>query len=177
MGCATVRGIVSQKKIRFTQDGFDLDLTYITDNIIAMGYPSEGLEASFRNPMGEVQRFFQARHPDHVRVYNLCSEREYNPEAFGSGAVERFPFPDHNPCPIDLMRPFCLSVESFLGKHPSNVVAIHCKAGKGRTGMLISSYLLHCGRCQTSEEALRFFGNHRTLNGKGVTIPSQKKIC
>lgn len=51
----TARRLVSKKKARYNEDGFDLDLTYVTDNLIAMGYPSSGTEAWYRNPLPEVQ--------------------------------------------------------------------------------------------------------------------------
>ena len=61
------RGVVSKKKKRLVDESrvgdapFNLDLTYITPRIIAMGFPSVGVEASYRNPMHEVQRFFAER--------------------------------------------------------------------------------------------------------------------
>ena len=76
-----IRNGVSKKKKRFTEDGFDLDLFYITPRIIAMGFPSTGQEALYRNPMPEVQRFFNSRHPKH-KIYNLCSERSYDASEF-----------------------------------------------------------------------------------------------
>jgi phosphatidylinositol-3,4,5-trisphosphate 3-phosphatase/dual-specificity protein phosphatase PTEN len=39
-----IRALVSKKKIRWRADGYDLDLTYITGRLIAMGYPSDDIE-------------------------------------------------------------------------------------------------------------------------------------
>lgn len=86
-----VRSLVSKQKRRWDGDGYNLDLTYITDSIIAMGFPSEGTEGLFRNPLNEVQRFMKERHGDHVHVYNLCIERSYKAEKF-AGRVSVFPF-------------------------------------------------------------------------------------
>ena len=166
-----IRGVVSKKKKRFNESGYDLDLTYITPQIIAMGFPSTGQEALYRNPMAEVQRFFKERHDRCHKVYNLCSERSYQPTDFHQ--TERFPFDDHNPSALDMIGRFCSSVERYLAESPSNVVAIHCKAGKGRTGMMIACVLLHLGVCKSADESLALFGEMRTSNKKGVTIPSQ----
>jgi hypothetical protein len=61
---STVRSMVSKKKRRFVDAelGIDLDLSYITPRILAMGFPSEGVETQYRNPLWAVQRLFAARH-------------------------------------------------------------------------------------------------------------------
>ena len=55
----SIRSIVSQKKKRFTQEGFNLDLTYVCPRIIAMAFPAEGtIEKMYRNPIDKVLILF-----------------------------------------------------------------------------------------------------------------------
>jgi phosphatidylinositol-3,4,5-trisphosphate 3-phosphatase/dual-specificity protein phosphatase PTEN len=171
----SLRSLVSQKKTRFQKDGFDLDLTYIDDRIIAMGFPSSGTEGVYRNPMDKVQQFFCKYHPRHYKIYNLCSERKYESREFDSigGKCAHFPFDDHNPPPLSLIPKICDDIEAYLKADQQNVVGIHCKAGKGRTGCIVACLLLHLKQVKDAKEALEFFGNKRTSDGKGVTIPSQ----
>ena len=55
------------------------------------------------------------------------------------------------------------------------MAAVHCKAGKGRTGVMICSYLIFSHLCETSEKAFRYYARIRTKDNTGVTIPSQKR--
>ncbi|KAG5069926.1 hypothetical protein JHK85_002303 [Glycine max] len=101
------RHIVSQNKRRYQEGGFDLDMTYITENIIAMGFPggdfSSGIfgyiEGFYRNHMDEVIKFFETHHK-----------------------VATFPFSDHNCPPIQLIASFCQSAYSWLKEDIQNVV-------------------------------------------------------
>lgn len=51
----SIRALVSGNRRRYTEDNINLDLTYITPNIIAMSYPSSGFESLYRNPIERVR--------------------------------------------------------------------------------------------------------------------------
>ena len=177
-----IQAKVSKKKRRFVDkvNGFNLDLTYITKRIIAMGFPSEGNEAMYRNPASEVKRFFNTYHAQKFKVYNLCIEkdRQYPLDKFADvgGLCAKFGFKDHNAPQLELILAFCQDLHEWLGKDKDNVAAIHCKAGKGRTGVMICAYLAYSKICKNAQESLLKYGQARTKNAKGVTIPSQRRF-
>ena len=166
-----IKSLVSKAKSRFVYDGFDLDLTYITPRIIAMGFPSTAIEGLYRNNMDDVKRFFNTRHKNHYKVYNLCGERTYPKDTFYKQSY--YPFPDHEAPPLNLLLPFCQDAKAFLEENQDNIVAVHCKAGKGRTGTFICCLMIYLSIFKTADEALAYYGIMRVGDGRGVTIPSQ----
>jgi len=55
------------------------------------------------------------------------------------------------------------------------VIATHCKAGKGRTGVMMAAYLMWAAHpeCASSDDAIAFFRRMRTTDGDAVVNPSQ----
>ena len=54
-----IKHLVSKKKQRYQDSEFDLDMAYITDRVIAMGFPSVGVETMYRNDVNDVIAFFE----------------------------------------------------------------------------------------------------------------------
>ena len=95
---------------------------------------------------------------------------------FEDTLVGLFPFNDHSPCPCKLILDFCIDINLYLISHPNGIAAIHWKAGKGRTGVMIVCYLIFRGLCKNSDEALIHYANQKTLNKKRSNYPFTNKI-
>lgn len=70
---------------------------------------------------------------------------------------------------------WCRDAQQYLDKDTANTAVVHCKAGKGRTGICVAALLLSLGRSHTWSAALAQFAISRTANGVGVTIASQRR--
>jgi hypothetical protein len=152
------RKAVSTKKRRYHKDGFDLDLVYLSDRIIVHGFPAVGLEHIYRNPRYEIKRLLDKNHPGKYKVFNFCCEpgRGYSPDVF-EGRVERYPFKDHNTPPLETMAAFANSAKLWLDADPENVCSLHCKAGKGRAGLMSCVLLFRSGVCATAKGIVSSF--------------------
>jgi hypothetical protein len=153
-----------------------LDMAYIAPRIIIHGFPAAGLEHMYRNPRLEIRRYMDKYHKDHYKVYNFCCEygRGYDPSVF-YGRIERYPFKDHNTPPLETMAAFANSVKAWLDLDEQNVVNMHCKAGKGRAGLMGCVALIRTGVAQSAKEAMEIYDRERVTNNKGLTVTSQRK--
>ena len=97
-------------------EGFNLDLTYITNRIIACGFPAEGFEGLFRNKKEDLIKFFGMNHARMLKIYNLCAERayEYDQKSVEPFSISKFPFPDHNVANMKTVYDFCVDACLFL---------------------------------------------------------------
>nr|ODO04463.1 hypothetical protein L204_00824 [Cryptococcus depauperatus CBS 7855] len=135
-----IRKLVSGNKARFIDpvNAVNLDLVYGI-----MGYPAIGIAGLYRNKRRDVLRFINSRHGEKWWIWNLCPlyENAYSPEDM-HGRVSRYPFPDHHPPPLPLLPLAVREMTAWLEGDSERVAIIHCKAGKGRSGTLLCSYLL-----------------------------------
>ena len=124
-----------------------------------------------RNDIHVVSRFLSSRHYGKFFVFNLCDTSVSSDGEIGNyharmffNQVQRIPFEDHGPPLLNELIHFCREATKWLRGDLENIIAVHCKGGKGRTGIMIAALLLWGGHRKCAMDAMELFTFRRTQN-------------
>ncbi|KAK7916391.1 hypothetical protein WMY93_012152 [Mugilogobius chulae] len=136
---------------RVMEQNYDFDLTYITERIISVFFP-ELDEPQYHHNIQEVALMLKNKHRDKFMLLNLSEKRHditrLNPK------VQDFGWPDLHAPPLDRICSVCKAMESWLSQDPLNVVVLHCKGNKGKTGVIVAAYMHYSKISAGAEQAL-----------------------
>nr|XP_033792170.1 tensin-2 isoform X2 [Geotrypetes seraphini] len=131
---------------------YDFDLTYITERIISVFFPSELEEQRYRSNLKEVAQMLKSKHEDKYLLFNLSEKRHditrLNPK------VHDFGWPDLHAPPLDKICSICKAVEMWLNADPQHVVVLHCKGNKGKTAVIVAAYMHYSKISASADQAL-----------------------
>ncbi|XP_053171080.1 tensin-2-like [Scomber japonicus] len=131
---------------------YDFDLTYITERIISVFFLPDLEEQRYRRNLQEVASMLKSKHQDKFLLLNLSEKRHditrVNP------TVQDYGWPDLHAPPLDRICAVCKAMETWLTSDPLNVVVLHCKGNKGKTGVIVAAYMHYSKISAGADQAL-----------------------
>ncbi|XP_060684176.1 tensin-1 isoform X4 [Hemiscyllium ocellatum] len=157
------------------EENSDLDLTYITERIISVSYPTGAEEQSFHANLREVAQMLMSKHGENYLLFNL-SEQRYDINKLNPKVVD-FGWPDLHAPPLDKICSICKAMDTWLNSDPQHVVVIHNKGNRGRTGVVIAAYMHYSNISASADQALDRFAMKKFYEDKIVPVgqPSQRR--
>ncbi|KAG8518351.1 Tensin-2 [Galemys pyrenaicus] len=154
---------------------WDLDLTYVTERILAAAFPARTDEQRHRGHLRELAHVLQSKHRDKYLLFNLSEKRHdltrLNPK------VQDFGWPELHAPPLDKLCSICKAMETWLSADPQHVVVLYCKGSKGKFGVIISAYMHYSKISAGADQALATLTMRKFCEDKVASElqPSQRR--
>uniref|UniRef100_A0A8C6KKG1 Tensin 1 n=1 Tax=Nothobranchius furzeri TaxID=105023 RepID=A0A8C6KKG1_NOTFU len=165
----------SPSVVQAMEENYEVDLVYITERIISLSFPAGAEERSYINNLKEVATMLQSKHSEHYLVLNL-SERRNDLSKLNPKVLE-FGWPDHHAPALDKICSMCKAIDTWLSGDQRNVVLLHNKGNRGRTGVVVAAYMHYSNISASADQALDRFAMRRFYEDKALPVgqPSQKR--
>ncbi|KAM9396567.1 tensin-1 isoform 30-T35 [Salvelinus alpinus] len=156
-------------------ENYEVDLVYITERIISVSFPSGAEERSYTSNIKEVASMLASKHGEHYLLLNL-SERRNDITKLNHKVLE-FGWPDHYAPALDKICSMCKAMDTWLNADQHNVVVLHNKGNRGRTGVVVAAYMHYSNISASADQALDRFAMRRFYEDKALPVgqPSQRR--
>ncbi|XP_048862111.1 tensin-like isoform X14 [Brienomyrus brachyistius] len=157
------------------EENYDVDLLYITESIIVVAFPASAEEHSHSAHLKEVATMLRSKHGAHYLVINISEKRhdltKLNPKVLDFG------WPDHHAPALDKICTICKAMDTWLKADPHNVVVLHNKGNRGRTGVVVAAYMHYSNISASADQALDRFAMKHFYEDKVLPVgqPSQQR--
>nr|XP_021334712.1 tensin-1 isoform X11 [Danio rerio] len=161
--------------IQAMEENYEVDLVYITERIISVTFPSNAEEPSYSANIKEVANMLRSKHGDNYLLFNLSEKRldisKLNPKVLDFG------WPDHHAPALDKICSICKAMDTWMNAGSHNVVVIHNKGNRGRTGVVVAAYMHYSNISASADQALDRFAMKRFYEDKVLPVgqPSQRR--
>ncbi|XP_056226083.1 tensin-1 isoform X2 [Seriola aureovittata] len=165
----------SQSVVQAMEESYEVDLVYITERIISVSFPAAAEEHSYTTHLKEVATMLRSKHGEHYLMLNLSEQR--NDISKLNHKVLEFGWPDHHAPALDKICSMCKAIDTWLNGDPRNVVVLHNKGNRGRTGVVVAAYMHYSNISASADQALDRFAMRRFYEDKALPVgqPSQKR--
>ncbi|CAH1391636.1 unnamed protein product [Nezara viridula] len=152
-----------------------MDLSYITERILALWFPGEVTAAEFRAGHQQTAHMLQSKHGSGYMVFNLSEpkggmRREHS-------RVKECGWPPALAPPLERLCSVCKDMDTWLGGGSSRVAVLHVRGERERIGVVVAAYMHYSSICGSPEQALDRFAMKRYLDHKigDLDLPSNKR--
>ncbi|XP_052003922.1 tensin-1 isoform X5 [Xyrauchen texanus] len=161
--------------IQAMEENYEVDLVYITERIISVSFPSTVEEQSYIANIKEVATMLRSKHGDNYLLFNL-SEKRYDISKLNPKVLD-FGWPDHHAPALDKICSICKAMDTWMSADSHNVVVLHNKGNRGRTGVVVAAYMHYSNISASADQALDRFAMKRFYEDKVLPVgqPSQRR--
>ncbi|XP_051565512.1 tensin-1-like isoform X2 [Myxocyprinus asiaticus] len=157
------------------EENYEVDLVYITERIISVSFPSTVEEQSYSANIKEVATMLRSKHGENYLLFNL-SEKRYDISKLNPKVLD-FGWPDHHAPALDKICSICKAMDTWMSADSHNVVVLHNKGNRGRTGVVVAAYMHYSNISASADQALDRFAMKRFYEDKVLPVgqPSQRR--
>lgn len=154
----------SSRKCSRGRDHSGMDLSYVTERIIALWFPADVSAVSFRQGQQQAAHMLHSKHGNSYMVFNLSEPRRATRSQHERVRELGWP-PDLAP-PLERLCSVCKDIDSWLSEDSHRIAVLHAKGSRDRIGVVIAAYMHYSNICGSADQALDRFAMKRFLDDK-----------